>query len=417
MTSLRETTILHLDQIFKGHPAEDDTQAFEKMLRFTVCRHAVSLTNVIRCFLQKKIPAKHTIVQTILISATAELLFMDSPAYAVINEYVSLTKKYSNKFLGGMANAILHKIEQNKSQILKNYRQKFFPDSFREILSLDYTEEEIKHIETSAFQEPPLNLSVKKDSSIWAATLNAHKIDDTSLYLPNSGKIENLEGYAEGHWWVQDIAASLAVKQFSNLKGKRVLDLCAAPGGKTAQLISLGANVFSLDCSPDRLNILRKNMERLQLKPEKIICADALTYLETYNEEPFDAVLLDAPCSATGIFRRHPELVYLKKIKDIDLQASLQEKILSKLPNILKPGGELVYCTCSIAKKEGEKQILNFLHKNHSFKIIPLTNPVEPQSITHEGFIRTLPFHYKNYNGCDAFFIAKLMKDPENDKR
>ena len=218
-------------------------------------------------------------------------------------------------------------------------------------------------------------------------------------------------GYNEGEWWVQDISASLAANYFSNIQGKRILDLCAAPGGKTSQLISMGAKVTSLDASQDRLRILQQNLQRLKLSAENIICCDAVDYLQNFNKEPYDGILLDAPCSATGVFRRHPEIVHLKKQEDIDKQASLQKKILSVISPALKTGGELIYCTCSIAKTEGEEQILNFIKSHNNYKIIPLKNPSEPQSETTEGFIRTLPFHYCAQQGCDAFFIAKLTKE------
>lgn len=412
MRNQRENIILYLQQILQQHkiPEQPLTQAFEKMLSLTVCRHAVSLNALIKQFLAKPIPTKQSLLRTILTTATAELLFMQSPDYAVINSYVDLAKKYVGKSCGGLVNAVLHKITNNKKNLLENYHQQMFPDSFLKILKQDYNEETIYQIEQAAFNQPPLNLTVKSDSSHWAEQLEGQKVNTQTISLLTTGKIEAIKDYSEGNWWIQDTAAALAVPQFSNLKGKRILDLCAAPGGKTAQLLNAGALITSLDCSEQRLNTLTKNLSRLHFTPQKIICADVLEYLENFKEEPFDGILLDAPCSATGIFRRHPEIVQIKTFEDVEKQAILQQKILSKISKALKFGGEFIYCTCSIAKKEGEEQISHFIRDFPDFEISPLNNLEKEQIMTSEGFIRTLPFHYAQTGGCDAFFIAKLIK-------
>lgn len=418
MSSAREDTVLKLHHLLNRHlvPPDSPENAFSKMLFSTTCRHKCSLQKLIASFIHKKIPAKYQLAETILLTATTELLFMDSPDYAVINEYVNIAKKHHLTPLSGFINAVLHSIIRQKETLLKNYRQIFFPPSFKEILSPDYAPQTISDIEKAAYTQPLLNITVKQDSSSWAQTLHGTAIDSQSLVLSTSGKIEALAGYKEGIWWVQDFAASLAVKQFSSLKNKRVLDLCAAPGGKTAQLISAGAKVTSLDSSQQRLETLTQNMNRLHLLPEKIICADALHYLSEFQDEPFDAILLDAPCSATGVFRRHPEIVHLKTLEDVKAQANLQYQILQKISPVLKIGGEFIYCTCSIAKQEGEQQISRFINEHPQFKIIPLQNSREPSIITPEGFIRTLPFHFADIGGCDSFFIAKLRKETSDDQ-
>lgn len=417
MSGLREKTVSDLYQIMeKRFSVEDEPkEAFAKMLFLTVCRNGVMLNKLISSFLNKGISQKYALARTILQTGAAELLFMESPAYAVINEYVEITKKHCRP-LSGLVNAVLRGILRNKAQILSDRQIAFFPESFKNILQADYSDEDICKIEQAAVQEPPLNITVKHSAEMWAEKLGAQVVSEDGLVLFSAGKITDLPGYDDGQWWVQDTAAALAVRQFSNLKGKRVLDLCAAPGGKTAQLINAGARVTSLDCSEERLTVLRQNMKRLRLEPEQIVCADAADYLKNFSGEVFDAVLLDAPCSASGIFRRHPQVVYLKEKSDIAKQAALQKKILASVSPVLKNGGELVYCTCSIAKAEGETQILDFVRTCPDFKIARLTNPLEPQSITTDGFIRTLPFHYAAKGGCDAFFVAKLIKDCSDDK-
>ena len=194
--------------------------------------------------------------------------------------------------------------------------------------------------------------------------------------------------------------------------------MCAAPGGKTAQLINGGAEVISLDISETRLKKLRDNMARLQFPPPQTVCADGADYLQNCKSGQFDAILLDAPCSATGTLRRHPELVHIKTVADVEKQTVLQKKLLDAVPPALKPGGFLVYCVCSIAKAEGEEQLKTFLETHAGFRLCPLAaedicrcpGPDISEIFTPEGCIRTLPFHLADYGGLDSFFIAKLQK-------
>ncbi|MGN0914447.1 MAG: RsmB/NOP family class I SAM-dependent RNA methyltransferase, partial [Alphaproteobacteria bacterium] len=227
----------------------------------------------------------------------------------------------------------------------------------------------------------------------------------------NNAKIPELPGYNDGEWWVQDAAASLAVKALGKISDQRVLDLCAAPGGKTAQLIAAGAKTTALDISDKRLITLDENLNRLNFQTERTICADALEYLKNFDEEPYDIILLDAPCSATGTLRRHPETVHIKSSADIKKMAALQKQLLNLARKALKNNGILLYCTCSISKIEGENQIAEFLKDNHNFKLLPIKNIGFKEAETPEGYIRTLPFHLAEQGGMDAFFIAKLQKE------
>lgn len=388
----------------------DTEHGFIKMLTLTTLRHHIFLRKVMRQFIKKPLPAKVSFADSAIEVGACELLFMNTPDYAVINSYVNLIKKHCDKFVAGLANAVLRRIAADKDILLKHNRHEIFPDSFCEILKNSYPQEIITQLQKNALIEAPLNICVKNSPLEWAKKLDGKWIGENSIMLQNSGKIQNLEGYKEGQWWVQDYAASLAVSTLPDLKGKRVLDLCAAPGGKTAQLINKGANVTSLDNSQQRLEILRQNMLRLHFSPERIICADALNYLQDFSDTPYDIILLDAPCSATGIYRRHPEVLHLKTKFDVLRQTELQKQILNNISRALAPQGTLIYCTCSIAKEEGEKQITEFLNSHKEFKISPLSSPQFPNLITPEGFIRTLPIDLTQYDGCDAFFIARLTK-------
>lgn len=409
-TCLSDRSLLRL-------PETCTDSAFIRMLSATAFRRMVFVESVLARCLHKKIPAKNKIINNLLCLGTTELLFMETPPYAVINDWVRLAKKLGGQPAANLVNAVLRRISRDKETFLAEEKN-FFPESFRSILKQDFQPETIARIAAAANTEPPLALSVKNNAAAWAQKLGGQHLAANTVILKNAGKIPSLPGFAEGEWWVQDYAASLAATILGNVRGLNILDLCAAPGGKAAQLLNAGAVVSSLDSSPERLETLRKNITRLNLPLPEIICADAVDFLKNYAGPPFDAILLDAPCSASGIFRRHPEIIHFKTKADVQKQAALQKQILNVVSGALKPGGILVYCVCSIAGAEGIAQIRKFLQQNPAFKIIPVTPAdLHPASatdlsplITPEGFIRPLPFMLPDFGGTDAFFIAKLQK-------
>ena len=429
MSEIRKYAVFSLqkiieEKIFLSEIKEEESIAkhpdfaFFNMLLLTTLRHFRQIQDSIKNYANKELPKKQSFAKYAMILSACEILYMETPDYAAINSYINLIKKNNDRFVAGFANAVLRKIATDKKELLSQKKSNAFSQSFLKILQKDYNSEEIKKIQEAAFKEPPLDISVKSDPQTWAQKLGADLLPNGSLRKANTGKITSLEGYAEGKWWVQDFSASLAAKVLGNVKNKNILDLCAAPGGKTAQLLNAGAKVTSLDISASRLQKLEQNVQRLGLPAPEIICDDAVNYLQNFNQEPFDAILLDAPCSATGTLRRHPEIAYIKTNDDIEKMAALQQKILQQISPALKKGGILVYCTCSIAHKEGEEQINLFLKGNDNFTLQPLTEeditlfPTDSLSeiITSEGYIRTLPFHLKNKGGVDSFFIAKLKK-------
>ena len=416
--SARETATFALQKIIKEKvffseikesiPTQD--APFVNMLVLSALRHLVFIKKSLKQFAKKKLPEKVSIAEYALILGTTEILYLNTPDYAVINSYVEIVKKHTDQYVAGFINAVLRKICKEKDKLIKEDNGLFFPPEFSRILNLDYNKKTIAKIEKIAILEPPLDISITKETK-----LTGKKLDNETIRLENDGKISELPDFQEGTWWVQDFAASLAVKTLGNIKDKRVLDLCAAPGGKTAQLINKGAKVTALDISQSRLDILGQNLQRLKMKTEKTIAQDGLEYLKNFSEEAFDIILLDAPCSATGTLRRHPEIVHIKNLKDIEKQASFQEKFLEHVSKALKPNGILVYCTCSISKLEGEIQIVKFLEDNQNFKALPITEKeVSYKDIINEdGFIRTLPHHLANLGGMDSFFVAKLQKVSE----
>ena len=380
---------------------------FFNMLFMSVFRNLTFIKDeILNQLIKKKIPHKRDILEFILYLGITELLFLDTPDYAVINSYVEIAKNKTDKFGANFVNAVLRNVLRNRETFLSNRKTKFFGSEFLKILQKDYTPSEINEMESFAIVEPPLDLSFKKGRPLHIE--NSFLLPTGSLRLPSRTKISTLPYFDEGLWWVQDAASALAVKCIPSLEEKNVLDICAAPGGKTAQLLDAGASVTAVDISEKRLQRLKENIARLGLLDNlHVICTDALNF---NTNEVFDVVLLDAPCSATGTFRRHPEIMHTKTLLDVQKQAQLQKNILNHVAKFVKPGGLLVYTTCSLAKAEGEIQMINFIKDYIDFQIIPIRKAGTENMQTKEGFLRILPQHFKDFSGIDGFFIAILKR-------
>ena len=361
--------------------SDPQERAFAKKLIFTALRKQTFIKKVIGRYSSKQLPQKLTIEQIALILGATEILYLNTPEYAVVSTYVDIAKQLGNKYAGGFVNAVLRKICQDKDSIRQASNVPFFSKNFRRLLQNDYTTKQIAAIEKYAALEPPLDITVKSNPEQWAQTLEAKLMPNNSIRLYSAGAVYTLEGYTDGAWWVQDFASSLAVKALGNIQEKNILDLCAAPGGKTAQLINAGAHVTAVDISENRLQKLRENLNRLNFKAENIICSDAVTYLQNSNQT-FDVIMLDAPCSATGTLRRHPEIVHTKTIDDVTQSVIVQKQILDVAASHIKKGGTL-----------------------------RLGNYTVPEIITSAGFVRCLPSILGSEGGMDGFFIAKLQRE------
>lgn len=398
----------------KNIPAEN--VAFVKRLVQMTLRRQEFLKQIINKFMRQKIIQKPNNMQILLLLAAVEILYFDTPDYAVVNSYVALAKKINNKYAAGFVNAVLHKICYNKEKIVACKPLPFFPFPFRKMLQSSYCSKKIDSIETAALKEPDLDITVREDPEFWCRKLGGKLLGNGTVRLKQTGNISALDGFAQGAWWVQDFSSSLPVIALKDIKNKTVLDLCAAPGGKTAQLIARGALVTAVDISQKRLKILEENLERLNLKAQNIIAADALQYLNNCSQ--FDIVLVDAPCSADGTLRRHPEIVHTRNIDDVKKNALLQHQLLAKAAKAVKNKGKLMYAVCSMCKQEGEQQIDSFISNYPNFKIFPiLTENINPfhhlgyeKIITEKGFIRCLP---DMLEGMDGFFAACLQKISE----
>jgi len=385
----------------------DKEKGFFNMLFMTTFRQLTFIkTEVLPQFVKKKIPQKQNLLNYILYLGIAEILFMDTPDYAVINSYVEVAKLKTGKFGANFINAVLRNVSRQKERLLKERKSGYFSKNFLQILKQDYSADEITQMEKFAAIEPPLDLTFKHCISTdnYAGVL----LPTGSFRLPSNTKVKELKGFQEGYWWVQDAASALAVKGLTDVKGKQVLDLCAAPGGKTAQLLDAGAVVTAVDISESRLTILKANMDRLQLTENlTTVCSDALSFS---TDKKFDIILIDAPCSATGTFRRHPEILHTKTLADVKTQVALQQKILEHSLSLLTPHGVILYATCSLAKAEGERQINNFIKSHAEFEIVPILSAAMKNMRSKEGFIRVLPQYFAEFSGIDGFFIACLKR-------
>lgn len=258
--------------------------------------------------------------------------------------------------------------------------------------------------------EPPVDLTLRDPATTahWAETLGGVSLMPGHVRLPRGVAVPQLPGFTEGAWWVQDLAASLPARLLGAQPGEAVLDLCAAPGGKTLQLAAAGAGVAALDVSAPRLERLRDNLARVQLKAD-VVVADALRWAP---KRQYDRILLDAPCSATGIFRRHPDVLHARSARDLAPLLDLQAALLEKAVAWLAPGGTLVFSVCSLERREGEDQLEALLARNPALAIAPVTPAELPAGLapTVAGTLRLLPGDLVEAGGLDGFFVARLKK-------
>jgi 16S rRNA (cytosine967-C5)-methyltransferase len=387
-------------------------RAFVRRLVATALRRRGQVDGVLRKFLTlwpKGLPR-----EAMRLGAT-ELLFLNAPAHAAVGEAVNLMHPEQKK-PRGLINAVLRKVATEGAAIVAQLdaAKANTPDWLWQSWVNAYGEETAREIAAAHLNEAPLDISVKADAEAWAEKLQAELLPGGSLRRASSaGGVESLPGFSPnngegGAWWVQDVAATLPAKLLGDVRGKTVADLCAAPGGKTAQIAALGATVTAVDRSAQRLKRLEQNMARLQLSAEVI----AAEIAEWNTTRQFDAVLLDAPCSATGTIRRHPDLPYLKDETDIAKLADLQRRLAAKAWSLLKSGGMMVYCVCSLQPEEGEYQLRHLLGLQGA-TLIPADAGrlrLPSDAVAHDGCLRTLPSMWSGRGGMDGFFAVSLKK-------
>ena len=382
-------------------------RAFAHAIAATALRRLGQIEDMLRRFLEKPLPPDAFEARFILIAGVAQLAFMEVAPHAAIGLAVEQAKEArAARHLSGLVNAVLRRVNENRTAIIAQQDAAALntPDWLWRRWVRHYGEDIASRIAAAHLEEPPLDLSAKADAALWAERLSGSLLPWGTLRLSVKGRIEGIEGYDEGAWWVQDAAASIPALLLGDVAGLRVADLCAAPGGKTAQLAARGARVTAVDISASRIRRLRENLARLNLAAETVQASAN----EWTPPEPFDAILLDAPCSATGTIRRNPDIPYLKSETDITALASVQARLLDHALGLLKPGGRLVYATCSLEPEEGEQQIRALLAARADIALAPIDAGecnLPPEAITPQGMLRTLPFYA---GGMDGFFAARL---------
>lgn len=400
-----------MDELRHAAGLESRDRAFARLLLATTLRRLGQIDALLDQCLEKPLAPAAWVVRDALRLGATQLLFLDTPAHAAVNSAVALVRTAGWDGLAGLANAVLRRLAREGRSWLADQDAALLntPSWLWNAWSAAYGETRTRAIVMAHLSEAPLDLTVKSDPVGWAARLGGQVLPTGTVRLRDAGAVESLPGYGEGAWWVQDCAAALPARLLGDVRGKHVVDLCAAPGGKTAQLIAAGALVTALDRSARRMRRLTENLSRLGYEARAEV-AEADSWVPA---SPIDAVLLDAPCSATGTIRRHPDAPFLKKPEDIALFAATQDRLLSAALNMLPRGGRLVYAVCSLQAEEGPERIATLLDRGASARRVPIAADEIgglAESITADGDLHTFPYQLAEQGGMDAFFAARLEK-------
>lgn len=343
-------------------------------------------------------------------TAVAQILFMDVPAHAAVDLAVELCKQDSQaRHYAKLANAVLRRVAADAKAILETAPTGAdTPEWLLARWTQFYGADAAAAIAAQHARPPSVDLTVFGDAKTYAEGIGGLVLPTGSVRLQDDAAIPALPGFDTGAFQVQDAASAMPARLMGPLAGQQVLDLCAAPGGKTAQLIHAGATVTAVERSAQRAERLRTNLDRLGLSA-RIEVKDA----QDFDETGFDAVLLDAPCSATGTIRRHPEIAWSKTLSDILALATQQTRLLAHAATLVRPGGLLVYATCSLEVEEGERQVEYLLQNSSKFRIEPVdchALGLAPSDITSDGCLRLLPSRFAELGGVDGFFAARLRR-------
>jgi len=387
----------------------DSDRAFAHLLAKSCLRHLGEIDQAIDQFIKKPIPPKANRIRHILRIGATQLIVLKTAPHAAVDTSVRLAKGTRLAGFAGLINAVLRRISELDELTKEDAARRSTPDWLFESWVKEYGSENAANIAMAHLSEPPLDLTARMAPGDLAKKIGGQLLPTDSIRLESARNVAAIEGFHEGEWWVQDAAAALPAKLVPRPSGKRVYDLCAAPGGKAAQLASAGAKVTAVDRSEKRLEIMRRNLERLNI-PIELHCADVLSWRP---ETQADAVLLDAPCSATGTIRRHPDITLLKSLADVRRLAKLQLELINAAAKLVQPGGHLVYAVCSLQPDESQRVVNKFLLTNDQFKRDPVT--VDElgnigEFVTPSGDIRTLPSHWQEWGGLDGFFAARLKR-------
>ena len=396
----------------------DRDRALMRKLVATILRRLGTLGHLLSRLLDRGIPTDAPRAQSALLIGAAQILWMDVPDHAAVDLSVRLVQsdRRAAKY-AGLVNAVLRRCAREGPSLVDDVKSEILdiPPWLHKRWIAHYGEATARAMALALAHEPSLDITVKSDAAQWASRLHGESLPTGTVRTLLQGSVTNLPGFAEGEWWVQDAAAALPARLFGDIKGKTIVDFCAAPGGKTAQLALAGARVIALDRSPGRTARLRDNLARLRLHAEAVV-TDAVEW-QGDAVGAIDGVLVDAPCTSTGTIRRHPDVAWLRQEADLAALTTLQKRLLQRAVALLRPGGTLVYCTCSLEPEEGEAAISTLLAAEPSLRRVPV-DPGEvgglAEIINPQGDLRTLPCHMPHSDprlgGLDGFYAARLVK-------
>jgi 16S rRNA (cytosine967-C5)-methyltransferase len=382
----------------RGPRLPPNDQALALAIAGEVLRRLPDLDDLIDSATQRPLPDDAK-ARMVLRLALAQKIGLDTPDHALVATALPLVAGGPRRLVHGVIGTLLRRA-------IPKLDAPRLPNMVEARWQMAWGEDVVLAARRAIAQRPPLDLSFASDEAAQAYAV-AHggiSLGPRHVRLANAGSVAELAGYGTGAWWVQDLAASLPARLVPH-DARTVLDLCAAPGGKTMQLAAAGHAVTALDHKKSRLSRLADNLERTHLSAE-LVAADALDW----KAEPFDAVLLDAPCSATGTFRRHPEVLHRARPAIIAESANLQTRLIDHAATLVRPGGTLVYAVCSLEREEGEGVVNAFLEQNSGFHIAPPVNLPDGVTPTPDGFLRILPGLFESQGGLDGFFVAALVR-------
>ncbi len=407
-----------LDEAIAAHRGLDALaprdRAFVRALVGTCLRRQGQIDVLIDSRLERPLKPSKARVRAILRLGVAQVCFLAVPAHAAVSTTVALAQGQGERPFRGLINAVLRRLSEAGESLVaaQDAARLNTPDWLWRSWSAAYGETAARQSAEVQLRDPPLDLSLRRgeDPELLAMRLDARVLPGGALRLaPGTGDVARLPGYDEGAWWVQDFAAGLSVRLFGSMAGKTVMDLCAAPGGKTAQLAAAGAEVIALDLSESRLERLRGNLKRLGLGATTVV-ADAAAWRPP---SPAEAILLDAPCTATGTLRRHPDIARLRRPQDVGALTEVQDELLRGAAAMLAPGGTLVYAVCSLQPEEGPERIARLLQDAPELARQPLlAEELHGLSklVTPEGDLRSLPCHLAELGGMDGFYACRLRR-------
>ena len=397
-----------LEQLHESE-LEGRDRAFARQLLMCVLRHYGEIVAVLQPKLKTPLTGNVQPVHDLLALGVAQLLWLGTPAHAAIDQAVQLCKQEGFVHQAGMVNAVLRRVSEEREALLASSQPTYnLPSWLKGTWRKTYGREVADAIAMIHTQEPPLDITVRGEVDSWAQQLEGDVLLGNSIRRANA-PVMQLPGYDAGQWWVQDLASTLPARLLGDVAGLRVVDLCTAPGGKSMQLATAGAQVTAVDRSARRMKRLEENTQRLGLEINRVV-ADAMQWQPDIAP---DAVMLDAPCTATGTARRHPDLLLHRSEKEVPEMVALQRDLLHHTLSWMKPGSMLVYSVCSLQPEEGEQNIEALLAARSDVRLHRLeaaTLGIPDEWINPQGCLRTLPHFWAEKGGMDGFFAALLGK-------